>query len=82
MLYMKVKESADNFVINKNFNFLVGNELYTIKEFEKIRNGFIAMGRNPEILNDKFDLVNVSKKEVYFFFGARFSNHTGIILPF
>lgn len=82
MLYMKVKESADNFVINKNFDFLVGNELYTIKEFEKIRNGFIAMGRNQETLNDKFDFVNVSKKKVYFFFGARFSNNTGVTVPF
>lgn len=45
MLYMKVKPAADNFVINKRFDILVANELYTIKEFEKLRYEFLKMGR-------------------------------------
>ena len=72
MLYMKVKPEADQFIIDKQFNFLVANELYTIKEFEKIRYNFMKMGRGTSQLKDKFVLVDIPKNKVYFFFGARF----------
>lgn len=83
MLYMKVKPSADQFVINKKCDILVANELYTIKEFEKLRYEFLKMGRGTTELKDKFEIVNISRKQTYFFFGARFSNETGgPALPF
>ena len=83
MLYMKVKPAGDQFVINKNFDILVENELYTIKEFEKIRYDFMKMGGSTTALKDKFELVDISRKTTYWFFGARFSNNTGgPTLPF
>lgn len=82
MLYMRVKPDADQFVINKNHDILIANELYTIKEFEKLRYNFLKMGRGTAALKDKFDLVDISRKQTYFFFGARFANDTGVTLPF
>lgn len=82
MLYMRVKPSADQFVINKKYDILIANELYTIKEFEKLRYEFLKMGRGTMELKDKFELVDISRKQTYFFFGARFSNDTGVTLPF
>lgn len=82
MLYMRVKPSADQFVINKKYDILIANELYTIKEFEKLRYEFLKMGRGTMELKDKFELVDISRKQTYFFFGARFSNDTGVPLPF
>lgn len=73
MLYMKVKPAADQFVINKKFDILIANELYTIKEFEKIRYEFLKIGGSTTVLKDKFELVNISRKKIYFFFGARFA---------
>ena len=70
---MKVKPTADNFVVDKNFNILVANELYTIKEFEKLRYNFMKMGGSTQQLKDKFELVDISKNKVYWFFGARFA---------
>lgn len=82
MLYMKVKPDADQFVINKKHDILIANELYTIKEFEKLRYDFLKMGRGTAALKDKFELVDISRKQIYFFFGARFSNDTGVTVPF
>ena len=82
MLYMRVKPDADQFVINKNHDILIANELYTIKEFEKLRYNFLKMGRGTAALKDKFDLVDISRKQTYFFFGARFANDTGVTVPF
>lgn len=82
MLYMRVKPSADQFVINKKYDILIANELYTIKEFEKLRYEFLKMGRGTMELKNKFELVDISRKQTYFFFGARFSNDTGVTLPF
>lgn len=82
MLYMRVKPSADQFIINKKCDALVANELYTIKEFEKLRYEFLKMGRGTMELKNKFELVDISRKQTYFFFGARFSNDTGVPLPF
>lgn len=82
MLYMRVKPGADQFVINKKHDILIANELYTIKEFEKLRYEFLKMGRGTMELKDKFELVDISRKQTYFFFGARFSNDTGVTVPF
>ena len=72
MTYYKVKPEFDNcnkyvFVghsnlIIKNDGILISNELYTPREREKIAN------------NSKyFDVVEIPKSKVYFFFGARFA---------
>ena len=82
MLYMKVKPEADQFVIDNKFNILIANELYTIKEFEKLRYNFMKNGGSTQQLKNKFELVEVSKKQVFWFFGARFSNDIGVDLPF
>jgi hypothetical protein len=80
MLYYRVKPENDN---KRRYKFhrgggleidgiFVGNELYTPKEINKYPGGVLLC-----------DPVNVSKKQVYFFFGARFSNKTGgVKLPF
>lgn len=73
MLYMKVKPEADQFVIDKKFNILIANELYTVKEFEKLRYEFMKMGGSTAKLKDKFELVDISKKKIYWLFGARFA---------
>ena len=67
MKYYKVKPEHDN---KKQFNkrgkyagFYIANELYTEKEVEKHN------------LNKAFlELVEVSKKKVYWLFGARFES--------
>ena len=74
MLYMRVKEKADQFIIDKNFNILIANELYTIREFEKIRYNFMKMSDSTVELKDKFNLVDIPKNKTYFFFGARFAD--------
>ena len=72
MLYYKVKPDADQFVIDKNFNILIANELYTVKEFEKIRYNYLKMGRGNAALKNKFVLIDIPRKNTYFLFGARF----------
>jgi hypothetical protein len=73
MLYYKVKPEGDQFVIDKKFNILVANELYTVREFEKIRYNFLKMGGSPSKLKDKFSLIDIPNNKTYFFFGARFA---------
>lgn len=73
MLYMKVKPDADQFVVSKKHDFLIANELYTINEFEKLRYEFLKMGGSTTQLKDKFELLDISRKKTYFFFGARFA---------
>lgn len=61
MKYYKVKPEADN-KRRSDGSIYVANELYTEKETEKLN------------LNKAFlEVVEVSKKSVYWFFGARFS---------
>lgn len=75
MIYYKVKPEHDSktkyiYFEKGGFSYqikpdgiLVGNELYTPKEREKIAN------------TDKyFEKVEVSKRKTYWFFGARFEN--------
>jgi hypothetical protein len=73
MLYYKVKPDGDQFVIDKKFNILVKDELFTQKEYEKIRYNFLKMGKGNAILKSKFELIEIPKNKTYFFFGARFS---------
>lgn len=70
MLYYKVKPEFDNVVIDKKFNILIGNELYTPKEFEKIKSNY---HKNKDNLNKMVDAINVSKRKIYWCFGARFT---------
>ena len=73
MIYYKVKAEHDNkarfkYYEKNGFSYyvkedgiLIGNELYTPKEREKIAN------------NDRyFEKVEISKNKTYWFFGARF----------
>ena len=45
----------------------ISNELYTVKEWEKL----VLKYRVSEAV---CDIVNISPKETYWFFGARFQN--------
>lgn len=72
MTYYKVKPKYDNFRLIKNHKhcgFLIVNELYTGKELEK--SGILfCYGVKP----DFFEKVEISRKKVYWFFGARFAS--------
>lgn len=67
MTYYRVREQYDNFPKNpkvRDGNILVGGELYTEKEFNKL----------PYVYAEAFERVEINKKDTYFFFGARFAN--------
>lgn len=61
MKYYKIKPEHDN-KRRYDGSILIGNELYTEKEMIKYKIPF-----------NFADIVNVSKEEKYFFFGARMS---------
>ena len=69
MKYYKVKKQYDNYQKNSDFDIFVQNELYTEKEFEKVKNEYIG---NKDKLLKMFDIVEVSKRKIYWLFGARF----------
>lgn len=65
MLYYKVKPQYDNCCKNPKIhdgNIYVANELYTEKEVQ-----------NQNLNRSFLEPVEVSKKKVYWFFGARFA---------
>ena len=67
MTYYRVREQYDNFPKDpkvRDGNILVGGELYTEKEFNKL----------PYVYAGAFEKVEIPKKATYFFFGARFAN--------
>ena len=69
MTYYRVREQYDTFPKNpkvKDGNILVGGELYTEKEFNKL----------PYIYAGAFEKVEIDKKNTYMFFGARFEDTT------
>ena len=69
MTYYRVREQYDNFPKNpkvRDGNILVGGELYTEKEFNKL----------PYISAGAFERVEIDKKNTYMFFGARFEDTT------
>ena len=64
-----MREQYDNFPKNpkvRDGNILVGGELYTEKEFNKL----------PYIYAEAFEKVEIDKKDTYMFFGARFEDDT------
>lgn len=61
MLYFKVKKEFDQ-KRRKDNSILIANELYTKKELEKY-----------SISSNAVDSIEISKKDIYFFFGARFN---------
>lgn len=67
MIYIKIlhyKELHNK----KNHYILVENELYTSKEFEKLKSIY------TDIQENDFTIVNIPKNKTYYFFGARFIN--------
>lgn len=71
MLYYRVKPEFDNVRRDKDFNIFIGNELYTPKELEKVRATYNNRRFNFDSI---FEKVEISRKKIYFFFGARFAN--------
>jgi len=61
MLYFKIKKEFDQ-EKRKDNSILIQNELYTRKELEKYN-----------IPLNRVDTIEVSKKDIYFLFGARFN---------
>ena len=69
MKYYRIKQEYDNArLLKRTFDgILIGNELYTDKEWERL----VLKYRVSEAV---CDIVNVKSKETYWFFGARFAN--------
>ena len=76
MKYYRVRPEFDNFTAGRNY-YLVGNELYTPAELRRLEARYNAYYRNHINFSRIFEEVEVSKRSVYFFFGARFSPTTG-----
>lgn len=69
MKYYRIKPEYDNArLLKRTFDgILISNELYTVKEWEKL----VLKYRVSEAV---CDIVNISPKETYWLFGARFQN--------
>lgn len=76
MKYIMIRPEYDSKFIPPN-DILIGRELYTPKEWEKIRAKHPTYGR---LLDRAGVPVEVSKKQIYWFFGTRFSPVTGTCL--
>lgn len=66
MTYYRVRKEYDNFPKNpkiRSCDILIGGELYTKKEFNKL----------PFIYAGAFERVEIPKSQTYWFFGARFA---------
>lgn len=71
MTYYRVKPQYDNFRLirdHKYHGILIANELYTDKELIK-KSILFCYGVQP----DFFEKVEISRKKIYWFFGARFA---------
>lgn len=72
MTYYRVRQKYDNKQLytenspHRYVGLLIGNELYTRKEFDKLLN------KCGIVILPMFVPVEVPKSKVYFFFGARF----------
>ena len=77
MKYYKVRPQFDNKQVTRNGYYLVGNELYTPAELRKLEEQYNRYSLAPSNFSLMFKEVEVSKRSVYFFFGARFSPSTG-----
>jgi hypothetical protein len=80
MKYYKVKPEYDNTALHKHdkrysdnlrmyAGFLIGNELFTEKELERMKKDGIC-----DLWDRKFTIVEIPKSRVYFMFGARFES--------
>lgn len=69
MLYIKVKPELDNRIRDNKGNIFIANELYTIREWDNIKKLYPG---NLKKLNNMLELVDISRKNTYWFFGARF----------
>ena len=74
MKYYKVKAEFDQFKIDGNGNFLVANELYTKREVGKIREKYEHFHRKAYNFDRMFEVVEISKRKIYWLFGARFAS--------
>ena len=72
MKYYRIKSEYDNArLLKRTFDgILISNELYTVKEWERL----VLKYRVSEAV---CDIVNISPKETYWLFGARFQNKEG-----
>ena len=71
MTYYRVKPQYDNFRLirdHKYHGLLIANELYTGKELVKNKI-LLCYG----VQHDFFEKVEISRKKIYWFFGARFA---------
>lgn len=71
MTYYRVKPQYDNFRLirdHKYHGILIANELYTGKELVKKKILFCY-----RVEPDFFEKVEISRKKIYWFFGARFA---------
>lgn len=75
MIYYRVKKQFnDKQLLKKNgvgwsyYGFLIPNELYTKNEIIRLQKNHV------NISFDFFDPVEISKKNIYWFFGARFDS--------
>lgn len=83
MIYYRVNPAFDNTVKYKRMNnskylvndgsILIGNELYTEKEYNRMIENYVF--RIP--VEKLFSRVEISKRRVYWFFGARFEIDNG-----
>ena len=78
MKYYKVRPEFDNKHVTADY-FLVGNELYTTAELRRLESRYNRYYRTPLNFHRMFEEVEVSKRSVYFFFGARYSDSTGSV---
>lgn len=69
MKYIMIRPEADNMQKNSRGDIFVGGELYTPREWDAVRANY---PRNAARLDAIGREVNVSKKRIYCFFGARF----------
>lgn len=69
MKYIMIRPEADNVRKNARGDIFVGGELYTPREWDAVRANY---HRNAARLDAIGQEINVSKKRIYWFFGARF----------
>lgn len=65
MIYYRVRKEFNNFPQNPRIhdgNILVGGELFTEREFNKL----------PYVYARAFERIDISRNSTYWFFGARF----------
>jgi hypothetical protein len=83
MKYYRVKPEFDNKPQTKRKNHYrlhvgiwIANELYTACELNHMEK------RGIIIPDEIFEHVEINRNNTYWFFGARFSNDTGVTVPF